>query len=139
MTVKIRNGALRCSRGLQPKTVAYLAEHASAELVNVGTGQDVRIAELARVLAKVVGFTGAIRFDSARAAGPHATQIARISRLAKLGWRAARRRKRIGLRSAGTVSPICYLELEFVELEFKKNRPWWPINLRKPRPDRSSL
>src|SRR5882762_3124756 len=39
------------------------------ELVNVGTGEDITIAEFARVVAAAVGYTGAISFDASRPDG----------------------------------------------------------------------
>ena len=55
--------------------------------INVGTGTDVTIAELARMVAQVTGFTGEIRFDSSKPDGT-ARKLMDVERLAKLGWRA---------------------------------------------------
>jgi len=43
--------------------------HGEAPLVNVGTGSDLRIAELATLIARVVGFPGQIRFDPSKPDG----------------------------------------------------------------------
>jgi hypothetical protein len=48
--------------------------YSSDELVNIGTGEDITIAEFARVVAASVGYTGGISFDKARW---YAAQIAR--------------------------------------------------------------
>jgi GDP-L-fucose synthase len=58
------------------------------ELVNIGTGADITIAEFARVVAAVVGYTGEISFDPSRPDGTP-RKLLDISRLAKLGWRAS--------------------------------------------------
>ncbi|MGA7994806.1 MAG: GDP-L-fucose synthase, partial [Bradyrhizobium sp.] len=57
------------------------------ELVNIGTGEDITIAEFARVVAKTVGYTGAISFDPSRPDGTP-RKLLDVSRLAGLGWRA---------------------------------------------------
>jgi GDP-L-fucose synthase len=56
-------------------------------LVNIGTGQDITIAEFARVVAATVGYSGKISFDPSRPDGT-ARKLLDISRLAELGWRA---------------------------------------------------
>lgn len=55
--------------------------------INVGTGQDVTIAELARTIAEVVGFTGEIAFDAAKPDGTP-RKLLDVSRLTRLGWSA---------------------------------------------------
>lgn len=55
--------------------------------INVGTGVDVSIAELARMLAEVTGFRGAVRFDTTKPDGT-ARKLMDVSRLAGMGWRA---------------------------------------------------
>jgi GDP-L-fucose synthase len=58
-----------------------------AEPLNVGTGEDQTIAELARMVARVVGYSGAIRFDPSRPDGTP-RKLLDVSRLTALGWRA---------------------------------------------------
>lgn len=57
------------------------------ELVNIGTGEDITIAEFARVVAATVGYRGEISFDSSRPDGTP-RKLLDVNRLAKLGWRA---------------------------------------------------
>jgi GDP-L-fucose synthase len=64
-----------------------MKNYSGDELVNIGTGEDITIAEFARVVAGVVGFTGAIGFDTSRPDGTP-RKLLDVSRLAKLGWRA---------------------------------------------------
>jgi GDP-L-fucose synthase len=53
--------------------------------VNVGSGHDVTIAELANIIAKVVGFKGDIVFDSSKADGAP-RKLMDVGRLRSLGW-----------------------------------------------------
>ncbi|MBC8055077.1 MAG: GDP-L-fucose synthase [Rhizobiales bacterium] len=56
-------------------------------LVNIGTGEDVTIRELAEAVMQVVGFTGRIVFDTSKPDGTPRKWLD-VSRLAALGWRA---------------------------------------------------
>ena len=60
--------------------------------VNVGTGKDISISELASLIAAICGFEGAIRFDPAMPDGTP-RKLLDVSRLRQLGWEAS-----IGLR-----------------------------------------
>lgn len=62
------------------------------EIVNVGVGEDVSIAELAELVRDVVGYEGEIGWDTAKPDGTP-RKLLDVSRLGALGWRA-----RIGLR-----------------------------------------
>jgi GDP-L-fucose synthase len=53
--------------------------------INVGTGRDVTIRELAETLASVVGFTGRIAFDPSKPDGT-LRKLMDVERLANLGW-----------------------------------------------------
>lgn len=65
----------------------FLMEHYSAaEPVNVGTGEDVSIAELAACVRDTVGYEGAIRFDVSRPDGTP-RKLLDVERLHGLGWR----------------------------------------------------
>jgi len=66
--------------------------------INVGTGVDCTIRELAETLADVTGFTGKLVFDTSKPDGAP-RKLMDVSRLNALGWQA-----RIGLKDglAGT-------------------------------------
>jgi GDP-L-fucose synthase len=64
--------------------------YSKAELVNIGTGEDITIAEFARVVAATVGYGGEISFDTSRPDGTP-RKLLDVGRLAKLGWRASTR------------------------------------------------
>ncbi|TWB01443.1 GDP-L-fucose synthase [Bradyrhizobium stylosanthis] len=67
--------------------VHLMKTYSSPELVNIGTGEDIAIAEFARVVADIVGYSGEISFDTSRPDGTP-RKLLDVSRLAKLGWRA---------------------------------------------------
>ncbi len=67
--------------------VHLMKNYSSHELVNIGTGEDITIAEFARVVASIVGYTGTISFDSSKPDGTPRKWLD-VSRLARLGWRA---------------------------------------------------
>lgn len=76
----------------------YLMEkHEDIALVNVGWGKDISIADLAALIARVVGFTGAVRFDTEKPDGtPRKLLDTRL--LSSLGWQPSITLKN-GLRS----------------------------------------
>ena len=53
--------------------------------INVGSGVDCTIAELAQAVKKVVGFTGELKFDATKPDGT-ARKLMDVSRLRNLGW-----------------------------------------------------
>lgn len=56
--------------------------------INVGTGVDCTIRELAETMAKVTGFTGTLTFDSSKPDGTP-RKLLDVSRLKALGWQAS--------------------------------------------------
>lgn len=55
------------------------------ETVNLGTGKEVTIAELARIVKKVIGYEGEIVFDTAKPDGTP-RKLLDVSKLCGLGW-----------------------------------------------------
>lgn len=55
--------------------------------INVGTGMDCSIRELAETIARVTGFTGTLRFDASKPDGTP-RKLMDVSRLKSLGWQA---------------------------------------------------
>ncbi|BCT91745.1 GDP-L-fucose synthase [Lysobacter helvus] len=66
--------------------VLLMDRYSDAQMVNVGSGDEVSIAELAHLVADVVGYTGQIRFDTSKPDGTP-RKLLDSSRLAALGWR----------------------------------------------------
>jgi GDP-L-fucose synthase len=62
-------------------------------LINIGCGEDQTIAELARTVASVVGFRGALEFDASKPDGTP-RKLLDVGRLRRLGWA-----PRIGLQA----------------------------------------
>ena len=54
--------------------------------INVGTGRDVTIAELASLMGKVVGYSGRIEYDTSKPDGTP-RKLMDVSRLDSLGWK----------------------------------------------------
>jgi GDP-L-fucose synthase len=68
--------------------LVHLMIHFSGEgPVNVGTGEDVTIRELAEMIAGVVGFSGRLVFDASRPDGTP-RKLTDVTRLRQLGWTA---------------------------------------------------
>jgi GDP-L-fucose synthase len=67
--------------------VHLMKTYSHAEMVNIGTGEDIAIADFAAVVAAVVGYKGAISYDTSRPDGTP-QKLLDVTRLAKLGWRA---------------------------------------------------
>ena len=55
--------------------------------INVGTGVDCTIRELTETVAKVVGFSGVIHWDTTKPDGAP-RKLMDVSRLERLGWKA---------------------------------------------------
>ena len=68
-------------------SIHLLRHYSGGTLVNVGTGEDITIAEFARVVAQTVGYTGEIVFDPSKPDGTP-RKLLDVSRLAELGWKA---------------------------------------------------
>lgn len=67
----------------------FLMKHYSGdEIINVGSSEEVTIKEFASIVADVVGFSGQIVFDKNRPDGTPRKRLD-VSKLTKLGWRAA--------------------------------------------------
>lgn len=54
--------------------------------INIGTGEDITIKDLAETIKEVVGFEGNISFDTSKSDGPD-RKLLDVSRLSDLGWR----------------------------------------------------
>jgi GDP-L-fucose synthase len=77
----------------------FVMKHYSGDgFLNVGTGEDITIADFARLVAEVVGYGGKVDFDTSRPDGAP-RKLLDVSKLAALGWR-ARTPLREGLAAA---------------------------------------
>lgn len=67
--------------------VHLMKTYSDEGLINIGTGEDISIAEFARLIAHTVRYTGAISYDPSRPDGTP-RKLLSVERLARLGWRA---------------------------------------------------
>ncbi|MGH6679011.1 MAG: NAD-dependent epimerase/dehydratase family protein, partial [Bradyrhizobium sp.] len=84
--------------------VHLMKSYSIGEMVNIGSGEDITIAEFARLVANVVGYTGEISYDASRPDGTP-QKLLDVSRLSNLGWRA-----RTSLRDGIRLAYRAYLE-----------------------------
>jgi GDP-L-fucose synthase len=68
--------------------VHLMRHYSGADLINIGTGEDITIGEFARVVAGAVGYKGEIVFDPSKPDGTP-RKLLDVGRLAALGWRAS--------------------------------------------------
>jgi len=66
--------------------VFLMKEYNSSQFLNVGTGTDVSIRELAEMIAEETGFTGKLKFDTSKPDGTM-RKLMDVSKLNELGWK----------------------------------------------------
>ena len=84
--------------------VLLMQRYADAEHVNVGSGEDLTIAELAKVVCAAVGFAGGIEYDLSKPDGTP-RKLMSGAKLHAMGWR-----PRIGLRQGITEAYASFLK-----------------------------
>ena len=67
-------------------------------LINIGTGEDIAIKDLALLIQEIVGFTGAINYDLSKPDGTP-RKLMDVGKLSNLGWKASTHLK-IGIQKA---------------------------------------
>jgi GDP-L-fucose synthase len=72
---------------LADAAVFAMRHYDSGEILNVGTGTDITIADLARLIARVTGYRGRIAFDASKPDGMP-RKLLDVSRFSALGWKA---------------------------------------------------
>lgn len=66
----------------------FLMQHYNEPgLINIGTGEDISIADLARLIQRIVGYEGRMVFDTSRPDGTP-RKLMDVSKLHRLGWKA---------------------------------------------------
>jgi len=63
-----------------------MQNYSDTGFINIGTGEDISIAEFAQVVAGVVGYEGRIEFDTSRPDGMP-RKLLDVSKIRALGWR----------------------------------------------------
>jgi GDP-L-fucose synthase len=85
--------------------LVYLMEcYSDEEHINVGWGEDISIAEVASVIAKVIGFNGDVVFDTSKPDGPP-RKLLETAKLNAMGWK-----PKIGLNEGLADAYRWYLE-----------------------------
>lgn len=67
--------------------IFLLNNYSGNETVNIGTGEDLTIKELAQIIKEVVGFKGEIKFDPSKPDGTP-KKLLDVSKINSLGWKA---------------------------------------------------
>jgi len=62
-----------------------MEKYESPEIVNIGTGQDVTIRELAGLICEVIGYNGRLAFDASKPDGTP-RKLLDVSRIQSVGW-----------------------------------------------------
>lgn len=94
------------SDDLADACVFLMQQYEDPELINVGTGEEISILELARLIADVVGYTGSINFDASKPDGTP-RKLMDSSRLHALGYK-----HKVGLREGIEMTYQDYLKKE---------------------------
>ena len=66
--------------------IFLMKSYNDSEIINVGTGEDITIKDLAKLIKKIVGFEGKISWDRLKPDGAPRKKLD-VSKLNKLGWR----------------------------------------------------
>ncbi|MCM8769110.1 MAG: GDP-L-fucose synthase [Candidatus Omnitrophica bacterium] len=83
--------------------IFLMENYNSSEIINVGTGEEISIKELAEMIKGVVGYQGQIKFDISKPDGTP-RKLLDVSRISSLGWRA-----RVGLKDGLAITYAWYL------------------------------
>jgi GDP-L-fucose synthase len=86
------------SNDLADACVFVMKNYSDALFLNVGTGHDISILELAETIAKVIGWQGSFTFNTSKPDGMP-RKVMDVSRLSALGW-AARTDFESGMKKA---------------------------------------
>ena len=89
---------------LAAAAVYLMQNYDSPEIVNVGTGEDIAIHELAELIRDITGYQGRLTFDASKPDGAP-RKLLDVSRARALGWRA-----QISLRAGIEATYAWYLE-----------------------------
>ncbi len=92
------------SEDLADAIIFLLESYESREFLNVGTGEDVSIRELATLIQEIVGFEGTLAFDATKPDGMP-RKLLEVSKMHALGWK-----HKTALRDGITKTYQWYLE-----------------------------
>jgi GDP-L-fucose synthase len=72
---------------LARQSLEHIDSVAPDGIINVGTGEDISVRELAEIISRIIGFQGGLEFDSTKPDGTP-RKLLDVSRLTNLGWKA---------------------------------------------------
>ena len=75
------------SKDLANACLYLLENYSDTQIINIGTGEELTIKELAETVCSVVGYQGGLIFDTTKPDGTP-RKLLDVSKLTKLGWRA---------------------------------------------------
>ena len=70
-----------------PKSIFFKNINIQCSQVNIGTGEDIKILDLAHLISKVIGFKGKIKFDKSQEDGVP-RKLLDVSKINSFGWKA---------------------------------------------------
>ena len=73
------------SDDLADAVLLLMENYEDSEIINIGSGEDQTIRELAEIIQHVVGFTGYLKFDASRPDGTP-QKLLNVSKVKSLGW-----------------------------------------------------
>lgn len=76
-----------CVNDLADACLFLMQNYDGSDIVNIGTGTDLTIRELAQLIQEVVGFTGQVEYDASKPDGTP-VKLLDVSRLTAMGWTA---------------------------------------------------
>jgi GDP-L-fucose synthase len=75
-----------CVDDLAEACLFLMGNYDDNEIINIGTGEDISILELANIIKNCIGYTGRIVWDSSKPDGtPH--KLLDVSKIQSLGWK----------------------------------------------------
>ena len=66
--------------------IFLMENYNSSEIINIGTGEDITIRELATLISEVIGYKGEIRWDNTKPDGTP-QKLLDVSRFHSMGWK----------------------------------------------------
>lgn len=67
--------------------IVYLMEnYNNSEFINIGTGEDITIRDLAKLIKEIIGYEGLLRFDTSKPDGIY-RKVLDVTKLHNLGWK----------------------------------------------------
>jgi GDP-L-fucose synthase len=74
------------SDDLAEACIFLMKKYNEPEIINIGTGEDITIAELAQLIARITGYQGKLNFDPSKPDGTP-RKLLNVSKINALGWK----------------------------------------------------